>query len=74
MYDQSFTHSSQLSALSASPIINPFVITAVPLSDTLVLSLDGLCELSHSHTNKKLLDPAAMQKLLPLMWTEYLSV
>lgn len=36
------------------PGINLYVITAVSLSDTLVLSVDGVCESSHSHTNRKL--------------------
>lgn len=32
---------------------NLYVITAVSLSDTLVLSVDGVCESSHSHANRK---------------------
>lgn len=46
-------HLANVSGSSTYQKINLYVITAVSLSDTLVLSLDGVCESSHSHANRK---------------------
>lgn len=46
------------------PRINLYGTAAVSLSDTWVLSIDGVCESSHSHTNRKLfMDLTTVQKL-----------
>lgn len=54
IYDESTTTALSKLQVHQWPRINLLLPTAESLSDTWVLSIDGVCESSHSHTNRKL--------------------